>query len=75
MAGLLRGHVELDETYIGGHRPGKRGRGAAGKTIAMGMKERDGRLETKVIPNVKKETLRGVVTQSFEPGSISWLCP
>jgi len=33
---VLKGHVELDEAYVGGHRPGKRGRGAAGKTIVMG---------------------------------------
>src|SRR5271168_2526727 len=25
---MLKGHVELDEAYVGGHRPGKRGRGA-----------------------------------------------
>jgi transposase len=42
--GLLTGRVELDEAYVGGRRPGKRGRGAAGKTIVMGMKERGGRL-------------------------------
>lgn len=29
---MLKGHVEADEAYVGGHRPGKRGRGAAGKT-------------------------------------------
>lgn len=34
---ILKGHVELDEAYVGGHRPGKRGRGAEGKTIVMGM--------------------------------------
>jgi transposase len=67
---ILRGHVELDEAYVGGHRPGKRGRGAAGKTIVMGMKERGGRLETTVIPNVKKDTLRNVVLGKVEPGSI-----
>ena len=66
----LRGHVELDEAYIGGHRPGKRGRGAEGKTIAMGMKERGGRLETAVIPDVKKATLRSVVAENVEPGAI-----
>src|SRR6056297_1821877 len=27
---LLTGHVEIDEAYVGGKRPGKRGRGAAG---------------------------------------------
>jgi transposase len=67
--GILRGHVELDEAYVGGHRPGKRGRGAAGKTIVMGLKERDGRMQAEVIPNIKKTTLRGVVTRSVEPGA------
>lgn len=67
---MLRGHVELDEAYVGGHRPGKRGRGAAGKTIVMGLKERGGRLETTVIPNVKKDTLREVVLENVEEGSI-----
>lgn len=67
---MLRGHIELDEAYVGGHRPGKRGRGAAGKTIVMGMKQRGGRLETTVIPNVKKDTLREVVLENVVEGSI-----
>jgi len=66
---MLQGHVELDEAYVGGHRPGKRGRGAAGKTIVMGLKERGGKLSTEVIPNVKKETLRGVVLNNVEKGA------
>ncbi|WGF90817.1 IS1595 family transposase [Marinivivus vitaminiproducens] len=66
---MLQGHVELDEAYVGGHRPGKRGRGAAGKTIVMGMKERGGRMVAQTIPNVKTDTLRGEVTASVEPGS------
>jgi transposase len=37
---MLKGHVELDEAYVGGRRPGKRGRGAEGKTIVMGMAQR-----------------------------------
>lgn len=36
----------------------------------MGMKERDGRMETAVIPNVRKDTLRNVVLNKVEPGSI-----
>lgn len=67
---ILQGHVELDEAYVGGHRPGKRGRGAAGKTIVMGLKERGGKLATQVIPDIKKATLRGVVLQNVEPGTI-----
>ena len=68
--GTLQGHVELDEAYVGGHRPGKRGRGAAGKTIVMGMAERGGKIAAKVIPDVKQATLRGVVLDNVEPGSI-----
>jgi len=67
---MLKGHVELDEAYVGGHRPGKRGRGAEGKTIVMGLKERGCKLTTEVIPNVKKDTLRGVVLENVEPGTI-----
>ncbi|WP_022697601.1 IS1595 family transposase [Euryhalocaulis caribicus] len=67
---VLKGHVELDEAYVGGRRPGKRGRGAEGKTIVMGLKERDGRMSAKVIPNVRKDTLRGVVLENVEPGTI-----
>lgn len=67
----LHGHVELDEAYVGGKRSGgKRGRGAEGKTIVFGMKERDGRMATEVIPNVKKVTLRDATLRNVEVGSI-----
>lgn len=66
---MLQGHVELDEAYVGGHRPGKRGRGAAGKTIVMGLKERDGRIMARVIPNVRQSTLRDVVLSNVKEGS------
>ena len=36
----------------------------------MGMQERSGRLETEVVPDVKKATLREVVLRKVEPGSI-----
>ena len=68
--GLLIGHVEMDEAYVGGRRSGKRGRGAAGKTIVMGMMERGGRMAAQIIPDVRKETLRNVVLENVEPGSI-----
>lgn len=67
---MLQGHVELDEAYVGGKRSGKRGRGAEGKTIVMGMKERGGPIVTEVIPNVKQVTLRGVVADNVTPGAI-----
>jgi len=65
----LKGHVEADEAYIGGHRPGKPGRGAAGKTIVMGMKERGGRMNTEILPNVKMGSLRRAMLKNVERGS------
>lgn len=68
--GLLSGHVEADEAYVGGKRPGgKRDRGAAGKTIVMGMKERGGAIRAEVIEDVKKPTLRKVVNENVEKGA------
>ena len=67
---LLTGHIELDEAYVGGRRSGgKRGRGAPGKTIVMGLAEREGRMKAVVIPNVKKDTLRNVVLKNVEGGA------
>ena len=48
----LSGQVEVDETYIGGKKHGKRGRGASGKSVVMGIVERKGNAITKVIPDV-----------------------
>jgi transposase len=68
---LLSGHIELDEAYVGGRRSGgKRGRGAPGKTIVMGLASRDGNMKAVVIPDVKKDTLRNVVLDNVEPGSV-----
>lgn len=53
----LNGEVEIDETYIGGKKQGKRGRGAEGKTVVLGMVERKGRIHAEIIPNVKAKTL------------------
>ncbi len=51
------GHVEIDETMVGGKRPGKRGRAAAGKTIVLGMVERGGDVITRIVPDVKRTSL------------------
>jgi transposase len=67
---ILKGHVEADEAFVGGRHPGKRGRGSENKTIVLGLKERGGRLHTKVIPDTKKVTLRGIVNETVEKGSI-----
>ena len=51
------GKVEVDETYIGGRVKGKRGRGAAGKTIVLGIVERKGKAKGIVVSDVKAKTL------------------
>src|SRR6266545_1728765 len=51
---MLQGHVEADEAYVGGRRPGKRGRGAAGKTVVFGMKERGGRMVAEPVADAKQ---------------------
>lgn len=65
----LSGIIEIDETMISGYRPGKRGRGAAGKTVVMGMLQRDGDVITKVIPNIRRNTLHPIIKKYVAPGS------
>src|SRR5436305_9235224 len=64
----LAGRVEADETYVGGPRPGKRGRGAAGKALVGGAVEagrgeargrRLGRLRLAVLPDASAASLEG----------------
>ena len=58
----LAGIVEADEAYIGGRRRGgKAGRGAPGKGIVLGIKERGGQMVACVIPDVKAVTLAEVL--------------
>lgn len=61
----LTGHVEVDETYIGGKSHGKRGRGATGKAIAMGMVERNGKAIVQVVPDVKARTLLPMIERNI----------
>jgi transposase len=47
------GKIELDESYFGGVRKGKRGRGAAGKVPVFGILKRGGHVYTQVIDDKK----------------------
>ncbi len=53
----LTGEVEVDETYVGGARHGKRGRGAEGKAKVIGAVQRGGKVIARVIPDVKRHTV------------------
>lgn len=71
----LVGTVEVDETFIGGVRPGKRGRGAAGKVLVAVAVEilkpkGFGRCRLRVIPNAQGASLRAFLLEAIEPGSV-----
>lgn len=70
----LSGIVEIDETYIGGERAGKRGRGAAGKSLVFIAVEdqgsKIGRMRLKRVPDASANSLMAAVKESVEPGSL-----
>jgi len=67
---IFDGIVELDESYFGGVRKGKRGRGAAGKVAVFGILKRGGKVYTKVVGDTKSETLMPLITRKISPDSV-----
>ena len=67
---VLRGEIEADESYFGGKRKGKRGRGAGGKTIVFGILERGGKVAVNIIKDVSAETLINETVTKVRRGSI-----
>src|ERR671939_2005281 len=71
----LSGRVEIDDTYLGGERPGgKRGRGAAGKTPIVAAVEttperRPRRLRLSVVEGFRKKEVERIAERDFAPGS------
>jgi transposase-like protein len=72
------GHVEADETFIGGkarnmHIAQRRrritGTGTKDKTAIMGILERGGKVRTSVVANRKKKTLQAEIHKHVEAGS------
>ncbi len=64
------GEIEVDESYFGGTRKGKRGRGAAGKVPVFGLLKRGGKVYTKIIPDAKSQTLMPIIKEKVIPDSI-----
>ncbi len=76
LAGIykLKGTVEVDETFLGGVRPGVRGRGALGKVLVIIAVERQnpkgyGRARMKVIPDATAGTIKQILLDNIEVGS------
>lgn len=70
----LSGIIEVDETYIGGEKPGKRGRGAGGKALVMVAAQENeghiGRIRLCRVPDASTESLSQAVQDTVEPGSM-----
>lgn len=69
-AAMLSGEIEMDESYFGGFRKGKHGRGAAGKVPVFGILERDGRVVVEMVPNLKAQTVLDLAVTKVRRGSI-----
>lgn len=70
----LSGLVEVDEVFLGGVRPGKRGRGASGKVLALVAvedkgKKGIGRIRIMVIQDASALSLRKAIEAMVEPDS------
>jgi len=74
----LDGEIEADESYFGGYRKGKRGRGAAGKSLpqrkagvpVFGLLKRGGRVYTVESPDISCQTLVELIQAHVVPDSI-----
>lgn len=67
---IFGGEVELDESYFGGARKGKRGRGTAGKVVVFGLLKRGDKVYTKIIHDTKTNTLMPIIRNKIAPDSI-----
>jgi transposase-like protein len=71
----LNGVIEIDETYVGGKKPGKRGRGAAGKAL-VGIAVEDkgdegiGRIRLQHLQDASAASLGSFVHTIAEPDSV-----
>ena len=65
----LSGHVEVDETYIGGYQKREKKNHVSNKTIVMGFVQRGGDYRAEVIPANTKARLVPRVLKNVAPGS------
>jgi transposase-like protein len=66
----MSGEIEVDECHIGGHRRGKRGRGAAGKMPVIGITERRGEVSATKVNDLKSSTVYPLIKEHVLPQSM-----
>ena len=66
----FQGALECDETMFGGRGPGKRGWGAAGKIIVLGILQRNGLVRVFPVQGRSGQELIGLVGEHTRPGSL-----
>ncbi len=64
------GSIECDETTFGGKRPGRRGWGAAGKIIVLGILQRNGLVRVFPLPKRKNRLIQRLIKHHTRPGSL-----
>ncbi|AEE87308.1 Insertion element IS1016 transposase [Francisella cf. novicida Fx1] len=67
---MFAGEIEVDESYFGGTRKGKRGIAAGGKVPVFGLLKRNGKVYTVIIPDAKSDTLLPIIREKVKPDSI-----
>jgi len=60
----------MDESYFGGRRKGKRGRGLQGKIPVFGILERQGKVKVEVVKDVSAESILRSAIKKVKRGSI-----
>ncbi len=67
---MLRGTIEMDETYVGGKtRQGRVGRGSERKTPVVALVQRGGKLRTKVVQRVTARNLKAAMDEAVDADS------
>ena len=67
--GMFGGEIDVDESYFGGRRKGKRGPGSAGKIPVFSILKRGGKVYTKTIPDASGATLIPIIKRKVVPAA------
>jgi transposase-like protein len=69
--GMLKGVVEVDETYVGGKTHGRgTGKGTPNKTCVVSLVERGGNARSFVLDRITGQNLKGAIMEHVQDGSV-----